>query len=147
MKRFVEHHLFASHIEEEFQADYAFTKVVTKASPNSLYHLQNPRQLGKNLLRRKVSKPRHPRRSRIFDTTKRLANGSVNGDTRVRIKLVRTTGLSRLTRRRKESGRRVRRGRVMDVERGKRRCAGMRECNVRMRGRIGRITAGGEWVC
>jgi hypothetical protein len=64
----------------------------------------------------------------------------------VLIRLVRTIGLLRWTRKRRESGRRVLRGRVMDGERGKKRFDGMRDYSVRMIESIGKTMGESEWT-
>lgn len=113
-------------------------------STHSPSHLQKPKLHGRNSLRRKASKPRHPRRNRTYDITRRLASGSANGDTRVLIRLVRTIGLLRWMRRRKEKGRRARRGRVTDGGRGRRRFDATKDYSARMIESIGRIMVENE---
>ena len=72
---------------------------------------------------------------------RRLASGSANGATRGLTRLVRATGSLRWTTRRRKAEKMVRRGRVMDEGRGRRKSEGMRGYNVQTSESIERIMA------
>ena len=145
MKRLVVHVFIVLQIPRLLGSVLLNRILLTKFTYSPSHH-PKLKQHGRSLLRKKELKPRPQRRKRTYDTTRRLASGSANGDIKVLIRLVRTIGLLRWTRKRRESERRVLRGKVMDGERGKKRFDGMRDYSVQMRESIGKTMGESEWI-
>lgn len=105
----------------------------------SHFHHQRPRLHGSASLARRASRPRPRISAKRCSTTRRLASGCQSGDTRAPTRALRTTGLSRLTQRRRLSARRAQLCRATAGERERREPRETRGCRERTRGRKGSL--------